>query len=442
MKRALVLLALLLPLGAACKGKATTDPAAGAASGAPGRGGRGGKGGAGLAFAVEVMPVEAKKVDYVVTSPGTIDAFERVQVTARVAGVVDRVAFSEGQQVKKGDTLVVIDSERFRLLVSSAQAAVDKADAALKDNQAMVARREGASDKNPGLIPGEELDTYRSKSLTATADRQVAVAAMRTAQLNLRDSAIRAPMEGIIQTRTVETGQYVQAGYVMATLLRNDPMLLRFQVEPPEAPRIKSGAIATFTLRETQRTFNAKVTLVAGSADAVTHMIGVTAEIADEGHKYWLRPGSFCDVSMNLGATREAPMIPRAAARATDHGYVSYVVEGDVAHERVLTLGMNTKDGWIEVRSGLVAGDKLVVLGAEALSEGAKVKAAPASPASINRSAEAGAAAAPPSAGAAAVPDDSGSAAPPGAGAPPPSAGSAAPRTRGPRSAPSAGATP
>ena len=430
MKRALVILTLLLPLGAACKSKATAEPS--------GKGGKGGKG-AGLAFAVEVMPVESKKVDYVVSSPGTIDAFERVQVTARVAGVVDRVAFSEGQQVKKGDTLVVIDSERFRLLVSSAQAAVDKADAALKDNQAMVARREGASAQNPGLIPGEELDTYRSKTLTAKADREVAMAAMRTAQLNLRDSAIRAPMEGIIQTRTIETGQYVQAGFVMATLLRNDPMLLRFQVEPPEAPRIKSGAIASFTLRETQRTFNAKVTLVAGSADAATHMIGVTAEIADEGHKYWLRPGSFCDVTMNLGAQREAPMIPRAAARATDHGYVAYVVEGDVAHERVLTLGMSTKDGWIEVRSGLTAGDKLVVLGAEALSEGAKVKSAPASPASINRGADAGAPPPPLNPGALPDPDDSAAATPPSAFAPQPSPSA---RARGPRPASSAGGSP
>ncbi|MEP7125411.1 MAG: efflux RND transporter periplasmic adaptor subunit [Byssovorax sp.] len=385
MNRALWILALCLPLGAACKGKSTSD-AAPAASGKSGKGK-----GSGLAYAVEVMPVEAKRVDYVVSSPGNIDAFERVQVTARVAGVVDRVAFSEGQQVKKGDTLVIIDSERFRLLVSSAQAAVDKADAALKDNEAMVARREGASDKNPGLIPGEELATYRTKTLTAKADREVAVAAMRTAQLNLRDSGIRAPMEGVIQTRTVETGQYVQAGYVMATLLRSDPMLLRFVVEPSEAPRIKPGAMASFTMRETQRTYTAKVTLVGGSADAATHMIGITAEVTDDDHKYWLRPGSFCDVTMNLGATRDAPMIPRTAARATDHGYVAYVIDGDVAHEHLLTLGMSTKDGWIEVRSGLAAGDKLVVLGAEALSEGAKVKASPAKPSSIVAATDGGA---------------------------------------------------
>src|SRR5262245_27091098 len=133
-------------------------------------------------------------------------------------------------------------------------------------------------------------------------------------------------MEGVIQTRTVETGQYVQAGYVMATLLRSEPMLLRFQVEPQDAPRIKLGMSATFTMRETQRTFAAKITLVAGSADAATHMVPITGEVVDDGHKYWLRPGSFCDVSIEVDATREAPLIPRLAARATDHGYVTYII--------------------------------------------------------------------------------------------------------------------
>jgi alanine dehydrogenase len=106
-----------------------------------------------------------------------------------------------------------------------------------------------------------------------------------------------------------------------------------------------------------------------------THTVAVVAEVVDEGHKYWLRPGSFCDVTIDVGGTREAPLVPRTAARATDHGYIIYVVENDAAVERTVTLGMNTKNGWIEVRSGLAAGDMLVVQGAEALSTGVKVKA-------------------------------------------------------------------
>ena len=362
MRAAIFALALLL---AGCK-SAGSEP-----TGKQGRGNRGG-----LAYSVEVMTVEAKKAPYLVTAPGTIDAFERVQVTARVAGAVDRVAFSEGQEIKKGDVLVVIDSERYRVAVESAHAALDKADASLRDADAALKRREGATGQSPGIIAGEEVETYRTKVAAARADRAVAMSALRSAEINLRDSAVRAPIGGVIQTRTIETGQYVQAGYVMATLLRSDPMLLRFQVEPAEAPRLKLGMSANITMRETTRAFTATITLVAGSADPVTHMVPVTGEIKDDGHKYWLRPGSFCDVAIDLEAQREAPLIPRTAARATDHGYVAYVVEGDVARERPLTLGMSTRDGWIEVRTGLQKGDVLVVRGAEAHSDGAKVRIA------------------------------------------------------------------
>jgi membrane fusion protein, multidrug efflux system len=113
-------------------------------------------------------------------------------------------------------------------------------------------------------------------------------------------------------------------------------------------------------------------------------MVPITAQVTDDGHKYWLRPGSFCDVSIDLGAKRDAPLIPRSAARATDHGYVAYVVSHDTAEERPLTLGMSTRDGWVEVRSGLKAGETLVVRGAEALSSGAKVHANPVTPESLN----------------------------------------------------------
>ncbi len=370
MRRALCVLALLAL--AACKRDAAPDAADGGAARGGGRGMRGG--GAGLTYAVDLLEVDAKKVDYIVSAPGTIEAFERVQVTARVAGVVDRVAFSEGQEVKKGDALVVIDSERYRLAVNSGKAALEKAQAAQKDVEGQVSRREGAMDQHPGLIPGEELATYRTRTLTAKADTAVAAENLKVAELNLRDSAVRAPIEGVIQTRTVETGQYVSAGTVLATLLRQDPMLLRFQVEPQEAPRLKAGMTATFTMRETQRTFESKITLVSAAADPTTHMVGVTAQVVPGDHKYWLRPGAFCDVSIDVGASRDAPVIPRFAMRATDHGYVTYVVENDVAQERVITLGMSTKDGWVEVRTGLKDGEWIVVRGADALSPGARVR--------------------------------------------------------------------
>ncbi len=338
------------------------------------RGRGGGKGEGGPAFPVDVYPVEKKKIQYTISAPGTLDAFERVQVTARVAGGVDKVAFVEGQTVKKGDVLVVIDSARYRVAVNGASAAVEKAKANQADAEAMVQRREAAQADHPGLIPGEEIATLKTKVLTAKADRDVAIEGLRSAQLNLEDSSVKAPMDGVIQTRTVETGQYVNAGYVMATLLRSDPMLLRFQVAPLEAPRIKPGMEAEFRLRETLRIFSAKITLVAAAADPQTRLVPVTAEVQKTEHEYWLRPGSFCDVTIRVGGAREVVAIPRLAVRPSEKGFLAYVADGEVAKERVLTLGMNTADGWVEVREGLSAGDRLVLRGTEPLSDGSKVR--------------------------------------------------------------------
>jgi RND family efflux transporter MFP subunit len=376
MKRIIIFVAAAsLPLLGlfACKGSGASADTAPA--------GKGGKGGfirgdaSGLSFPVDTLQVHVQKVDYIVQAPGSLEAFERVQVTARVAGVVDKVAFTEGQDVKNGQTLVVIDSERYALAVNTSKAALAKAEASQKDSEGQVTRREGAMSAHPGLIPGEELDTYRTKTVTAQADTDVAKENLKTAQLNLRDSAVRAPMDGVIQTRTVETGQYVNAGTVMATILRQEPMLLRFNVEPQDAPRIKSGMEADFTMRETQQSFSAKITLVSGAADPTTHMVQVTGEVAADAKKYWLRPGAFCDVTVDIGDARMSPIIPRGAMRATDHGYVVYVAaDNDVVAEKVVQIGMSTKDGWVEIRDGLKDGEWIVVHGGDALSAGARVK--------------------------------------------------------------------
>jgi RND family efflux transporter MFP subunit len=354
---------------AACK---KTPPPAQASPSAKGRGTRGA---GGVAYPVDVLAVVAKSVDYIVQAPGTLEAFERIQVTARVSGSIDKVSFVEGQNVKKGDVLVVIDSERFRSAVNGAKAGLEKVQAAQKDSEAMEARRASVSSEHPGLITGEELSTYQTKTLTAKADTSVALENLHAAEINLRDAFVRAPIDGVIQTRTVETGQYVNTGYLMATLLRADPMLLRFQVEPDDAPRLKPGMAVSFTLRETTDPFSAKITLVSAAADPATHTVAVTAEVDAQNKKYWLRPGSFCEVTIDVGARRNAPVIPRSATRATDHGYVVYVDENGSAIEKVVTLGMNTKEGDVEIRSGLTPGELLVIRGVESLTNGARVNA-------------------------------------------------------------------
>jgi RND family efflux transporter MFP subunit len=328
-----------------------------------------------LQYPVQVAPLELRKVSYSVSAPGSIEAFQQVQITARVAGAVDRVAFEEGAAVKKGDVLVIIERDRYEVAVGQAKAALAKAEANAKSAEAELARRQGAVSSHPGLVPGEEIATYETAVATSKADVDAATQSVKVAELNLRDAFVRAPFAGVVQSRTVQAGQYLQPGAVLATLLQRDPLLLRFPVSEQDAPRIKPGMIAQMNLRESERTYSAKIILAAEAADPTTRLVQITAEVDDTEHKYWLRPGAFCDVTVSVGAPREAIVVPTIAVQPTEKGNVVYVVDDkNVAHPAPVTLGMHTPEGGVEVTQGLKAGQLLVVRGFEPLTEGAPVK--------------------------------------------------------------------
>ena len=352
--------AALLAFSGACKKKDAASPAAG--------GGRGR-----VQFPVDVEQVSVRSLVYSVTAVGSVEAFEKVQVTARVSGAIDRVLFSEGEYAKAGQTLVEIETERYSLAVESAQASFEKAEASKADAEAGLKRRETVQTQNPGLIPGEEVETWRTKVLTAASDVAEKRSALNQAKLNLRDAFVKAPILGIIQTRTVQTGQYVQTGTVLATLVRRDPLLLRFRVPERDAARIKPGQEARFRVREDSREFTAKVVHVAESADDVSRLVDITANI-DDPSDHTLRPGSFAEISVPVASASEAPVIPVSAVRPSERGFLAYVVESDKAVERILTLGMRSADGRVEVLSGLKGGESLVIRGAEALSNGVSVR--------------------------------------------------------------------
>lgn len=326
-----------------------------------------------IMFPVETQPVALRSLVYTVNAVGSIDAFEKVQVTARVPGVVDRVLFSEGNLARVDQVLVEIEPERYSLAVEAAQAFYEKAVASLADAEAGLKRRVTVTDQNPGLIPGEEVETWRTRVAVAKSDVAQTKAALNQAKLNLHDAYVRAPFSGILQTRTVQTGQYVETGTVLATLVRRDPLLLRFKVPERDAARLRTGMKADFRVRNSEAQFSSKIVHVAESADDTTRLVAVTAEVEDTRDEA-LRPGTFAEITVPVSSERTAPIIPQTAIRASDRGFIAFVIENDAAMERILQLGMRTADGQVEVISGLKPGEKLVIRGAEALRNGAPVK--------------------------------------------------------------------
>jgi len=336
-------------------------------------GGRQPGGRSSIVFPVEIEVVKARALVFSVNAVGSVEAFEKVQVTSRVAGVVDRVLFSEGSPARIDQVLVEIETERYRLAVEAAQAANEKAAAARADAEAGLKRRESVVNQTPGLIPAEEIETWRTKLRVAASEVAQARAALDQAELNLHDAYVRAPLSGLIQTRTVQTGQYVQVGTVLATLVRREPLLIRFRIAERDAIRIKPGMKALFKVRDDAREFQAKIVHVAEAADEGTRLVEVTGEVKDTKEKA-LRPGSFAEITVPVGSEGTHPVIPQTAVRPSERGFIAYVVDHGKAVERVLTIGMRTAEGQVEVISGLSSGDTLVIRGGEALRDDAPVR--------------------------------------------------------------------
>lgn len=353
MKRTIVALCLLL--APACGEKKSAAPARGE-----------------VRFPVETATVATRPVEYSVVAVGSVEAFERVAVTARVAGVIERVRFREGDRVGLETSLAEIEPERYRLAEEAARAAFAKAEAAAAEARSGLERRQAVNQKNPDLVRAEEVDSWRTRVAAAQADVEQARAAHRLAELNLRDAFLRPPAAGIIQTREVETGQYVQPGAVIATIVRREPLLLRFRVPESEAAALAVGMPARFTLRAGRdKAYSAVLRLVGAAASSADRMVTVTAEV-DDPARGELLPGAFAEVVVPVGV-KSAPVIPQTAIRPSERGFLAFVVNGELAEERVVELGLRTADGQVEVKSGLAAGDELVVRGAEALRDGARV---------------------------------------------------------------------
>lgn len=325
------------------------------------------------AFPVQVAPVASHDVNYELTAVGSVEAFEKVAVSARVSGVIERVLFTEGDTVQKGQVLAEIDMDRYVLAARGAKAALERAEAARAEAEAGLARRKDVTDGAPGLIAGEEIEQWRAKVATLTADVQEKRVLLDQANLNLSQARVRAPVAGVVQTRDVHTGQYAQAGTLLATLLQRDPLLLRFRIPESDASHVNPNMLIRFTVRHMGESGTARIIHVAGAAGEASRMVEVAAKVLPQKNAHY-RPGAFAEVTIPVDSHSGAAVIPASAVRPSEKGFLGYVIQDSHAKERRLTLGMRTADGKVEVKDGVSPGEPLVVRGAEALQDGVEVR--------------------------------------------------------------------
>jgi membrane fusion protein (multidrug efflux system) len=308
------------------------------------------------------MPVETSTafrdtvVDAIVAT-GQVEAMQQIALRPDVEGRVVELLFTEGRQVAAGAALVKIDDAELVAQVARATADRDLAAQALQRTRELVADRAAAP-----------ADLER-----AEATARSAAAALDLLVLRLERTTVRAPFAGVVGQRLVSIGDYVNSQSELLTLQTVSPQRATFSVPERYAAELKPGQEVTFRVAALPgRDFVARVDFVDPVVTLPSRTITVKAIAANPGGV--LQPGMFLEARLATATRPDATVIPEEAISPTSDGAFVWVIEEGRAVRRDVELGVRTP-GFVEIRSGVTAGEQVVVGGLERLVTGAPVQA-------------------------------------------------------------------
>ena len=321
--------------------------------------------------AVEVAAVVTKPIRLSDEFNGRVASIKSVDVRARVTGYVDNVAYREGDNVKRGDLLFMIDPRPYRDALDSAKASLERerAAAAFADIQAKRAKALDASN----AISQEEYQNRESDLSQSTARVHEAESAVATAELNLSFTEVRSPIDGRTSRAQLTRGNLAQADQtVLTTVVSQDPLYvyfdcdeqsyLRFQERVHRGSEVSSANPVRVALaHETGFPHVGKVDFLDNELNPSTGTIRARVMLPNPDHLF--TPGLYARVQLESTSTVQALLVDdKAILTDQDQKYVYVIGPGNVAQRKdVVTGGM--ADGLRLIQSGLAPGDKVIVSG-------------------------------------------------------------------------------
>jgi len=315
--------------------------------------------------------VRAQDIHEIISGVGTVLAFHDVTVSSETSGKVVEVYAEVGDRVEKGDPLVQVDDELRRLAVGTAEAHLMLAEAAFQKAKRDLERSEGLFKTQD--ISQIELERARLAAKSAQANYLQAKVALKTAQRQLKDARIASPISGQVALRHVDLGTAVTPGSPIATIVAIERVKVRLGVSEHEVAKLAVGQKARVQVDAYPgKKFTGRVYTVGLKADMATRTFPVEVIVANKGPEV-LKPGMIARVEIEAGILRNVIIVPRDVVM-DDHGErFAYVVQGDSAEKRPLSLGSMFGDK-VLVEKGLVPGDELIVQGQSNLKSGDRVK--------------------------------------------------------------------
>jgi HlyD family secretion protein len=315
-----------------------------------------------------------------VTATGALAAVTTVEVGSEISGLVETVTVGANDRVEQGQVLAQLDTDRLRADVTqaeanltAAEAAYEQARATLEEQRLKTARTERLADRQ--YVAPQEVETARAaleRAQAATTSRRaqisVAEAALESARTSLRKASIRAPIDGLVLSRSVDPGQAVAASFqtpVLFTLAEDlERMELRVDVDEADVGAVQAGQAATFTVDAYPgRTFPASVTKVHYAPKTVSGVVTYEAVMTVDNRDGLLRPGMTATADITTDTIEDALLVPNSALRFAPPGAspparlagqeLVWGLEDDTPTAIPVTPG-RTDGQWTTVRAGAV----------------------------------------------------------------------------------------
>lgn len=328
-------------------------------------------GGSASSQTVTVATATVQSLDRVVTASGTVSAWEEVPVGAETGGLTaTAVLTDEGRYVRQGQVLVQLNDTLLRAQLRQQDAAVASAQATLAQADNALARAQELRER--GFLSQAGLDTAVAQQATAQAQVNAASAARAETQARVNQAAIRAPVSGLVISRSVTRGQIVQAGSELFRIVRDGRLELDAQVPETEIGLIRAGQPAQISSDDVGAA-SGTVRIVTPEVDAQTRLGLARISLSSAGG---LRPGMFARAQIEVGA-QAAVVVPTQAILYRENRAGVFVLDAENrAHFQTVTV-LSRRDDAAAV-DGLAAGARVVVEGAGFLGDGDRVTIAPA----------------------------------------------------------------
>jgi multidrug efflux system membrane fusion protein len=317
------------------------------------------------------MPIQLQEL-------GTVTPLATTTVTSRIAGNLTRIAFTEGQMVKAGQLLAVVDERPYQVALEQAQAQLARDQAAL-DNAKVLLRRDQtllAEDS----IARQDVDTQEA---TVKQDQGVVLAdaaAVNNARLNLDYCRIVAPISGRAGLRLVDLGNYVTAGSStgIVVITQLDPIDVTFTIAEDQLPtitqRLRSGAalpVSALNRSGGQTVAQGRLLTIDNQIDATTGTVKAKARFANSGGA--LYPQQFVNVQLLVNTLKNAVLVPASAVRHGPQGDFVWTMQADhTAHMQQVKVGPSLGEQ-TSIQSGVSVGQDVITEGGDRLREGAPV---------------------------------------------------------------------